>query len=78
MTRMSLLFPQLLLVFVPLLAAYLWRGRAPAVGGLVRIVILVVLTPIAAVPLVPRGGKGVDVVVLVDRSARCPPRAMAG
>ena len=72
MTRLSLLFPQLLLVFVPLLAVYLWRGRAPALGGLVRLVILVVLTLIAAVPLVPRGGKGVDVVVLVDRSRSMP------
>jgi Mg-chelatase subunit ChlD len=72
MNRVSLLFPQLLLLFLPLLAVYLWRGRTPAPGGPVRLAILAVLTLIAAVPLLPRGGKGVDVVFVVDLSRSMP------
>ena len=72
MTRISLLFPQLLLLIVPLVAVYLWRARAPALGGLVRVLILALFTLLAAVPLVPRGGKGVDVVIVVDLSRSMP------
>jgi Mg-chelatase subunit ChlD len=68
----SLLFPELLLFIVPLLFLYFWRGRAAALGGLVRLVILAVLVLIAAGPLAPLGGKGVDVVVVVDLSRSMP------
>ena len=69
---LSLLFPGLLLLIVPLLFVYFWRGRSPALGGFVRILILAVLALLAAVPLAPLGGKGVDVVVVADLSRSMP------
>jgi Mg-chelatase subunit ChlD len=68
----SLLFPQLLLLIVPLLFVYFWRGRSSAPGGYVRVLILAVLVLLAAVPLAPLGGKGVDVVVVADLSLSMP------
>jgi hypothetical protein len=72
MSRVSLLFPELLLLLVPLLFLYFWRGRSPALGGLVRIVILSSLVLLAAVPFAPLGGRGLDVVVVVDLSRSMP------
>jgi Mg-chelatase subunit ChlD len=72
MTFFSLLFPELLLLIVPLLVVYRWRARSPALGGFVRIVILVVLTLIAAVPQAPLGGSGADVIVVADMSRSMP------
>ena len=69
---MSLFYPELLLLIVPLLFVYFWRGRAAALGGYVRIVMLAVLVLLAAVPLAPLGGKGVDVVVVADLSRSMP------
>jgi Mg-chelatase subunit ChlD len=72
MTRVSLLFPELLLLLIPLLFVYVWRARSAALGGAVRVVILTLLALVAAVPLAPVGGKGVDVVVAVDLSRSMP------
>src|SRR5688500_6079458 len=72
MSFVSLLFPELLLLIVPLAFVYFWRGRSPALGGAVRILILVVLALVAAVPLAPLGGRGVDVVVVADLSRSMP------
>jgi Mg-chelatase subunit ChlD len=72
MSRVSLLFPELLLLFVPLIVLYFWRGRSSALGGVVRILTLAVLALLAAVPLAPLGGKGVDVVVVADLSRSMP------
>ena len=69
---MSLLFPELLLLIVPLLFVYFWRGRSPALGGFTRVLMLAVLALIAAVPLARLGGKGVDVVVVADLSRSMP------
>ena len=69
---MNFLFPGLLLLIVPLLVIYLWRGRSPGIGGIVRVTVLVGIALLAAVPLAPIGGKGVDVVVVVDRSHSMP------
>ena len=66
MNRIALLFPELLLLIVPLLFVYFWRGRSPGLGGLVRMVILAILAVVAAVPLAPLGGRGVDVVIVAD------------
>ena len=77
MTRVSLLFPELLLLLVPLLFVYAWRGRAPWFGGAARLAMLVLLVLIAAVPLAPLGGKGVDVVVIVDLSRSMPAESRA-
>jgi Mg-chelatase subunit ChlD/uncharacterized membrane protein len=72
MTSVSFLFPALLLLIVPLLFVYFWRGRASALGGYVRVLMLVLVTLIAAVPLAPLGGKGIDVVVVADLSNSMP------
>jgi hypothetical protein len=66
------LFPGLLLLIVPLLVVYLWRGRSPGIGGIVRVIVLAGIALLAAVPLAPIGGKGVDVIVVVDRSRSMP------
>jgi hypothetical protein len=69
---LSFLFPELLLLVVPLLFVYFWRARSSALGGYVRVLILTLLALLAAVPLAPLGGKGVDVVVVADRSRSMP------
>ncbi len=69
---MSFLFPEFLLLVVPLLFVYFWRGRSPALGGYVRVLILALLVLLAAVPVAPLGGKGVDVVVVADLSRSMP------
>ena len=69
----SLLFPELLLLLVPLLFALYWRGRARGLGLAARVLIVCMLTLLAAVPLAPLGGRGADVVVVVDRSRSMPP-----
>jgi von Willebrand factor type A domain len=72
MSRVALLFPELLLIAVPLLFAYYWRGRASGLGGVVRVVAIALLTLLAAVPIAPLGGKGIDVVVVADLSRSMP------
>jgi Mg-chelatase subunit ChlD/uncharacterized membrane protein len=67
-----LLFPGLLLLIVPLLVVYFWRGRAPGLGGAVRITLIVTLALLASVPLARLRGKGVDVVVVADLSRSMP------
>ena len=72
MSPVSLLYPELLLLIVPLVFLYIWRGRSSALGGFVRVVILVVLALLASVPLAPLGGKGADVMVVADLSRSMP------
>jgi hypothetical protein len=72
MNRLAFLFPQLLLLIVPLLFVYFWRGRASALNGAVRVVMLAVLALLLAVPLAPLGGRGADVVVVADLSRSMP------
>jgi len=72
MRSLYLLYPELLLLLVPLLFFYFWRGRSPGLGGLVRLLILATLAFLAAMPLAPLGGKGVDVVVVADLSRSMP------
>src|SRR5262245_18384707 len=72
MSRVALLYPELLLLLVPLLFLYFWRGRSSAIGGVVRLLLLTLLVLIAAVPLAPLGGRGVDVVVVADLSRSMP------
>jgi Mg-chelatase subunit ChlD len=72
MSAVSFLFPALLLLVVPLAFVYAWRGRAPGLGGHVRVAILLLLVLIAAVPVAPLGGHGRDVVVVADVSRSMP------
>ncbi len=69
---MTLLFPALLLLIVPLAFLYTWHGRTPGLGGHVRVAILMLLVLIATVPVAPLGGKGLDVVVVADLSRSMP------
>ena len=62
---------------MPLLFLYFWRGRSPAIGGIVRVAVLAGLALLAAVPLAPIGGKGVDVVVVADLSRSMPAESRA-
>src|SRR5436190_8866147 len=78
MNRVTLLFPQLLLLIAPLLALYFWRARTSAIGGFVRIAIITLLVLLAAVPLAPLGGRGVDVIVVADLSRSMPADSRAG
>jgi uncharacterized membrane protein len=68
----SLLFPELLLLIAPLLFVYFWRARASSLGGAARLLMLGLLALIAAVPIAPFGGKGVDVVIVADLSRSMP------
>ena len=72
MSRVALLFPELLLLLVPLLFAYYWFGRARGLGGAARLVLLTLLALVASVPLAPLGGKGIDVIVVADLSRSMP------
>jgi uncharacterized membrane protein len=72
MSLVSLLYPELLLLIVPLVFLYVRRGRSPALGGFVRVLILVMLALIASVPLAPIGGTGADVMVVADLSRSMP------
>jgi Mg-chelatase subunit ChlD len=67
-----LLFPGLLLLIVPLLVIYFWRGRSSGIGGIVRILVLAGLALLASVPLARLGGRGVDVVIVADLSRSMP------
>ena len=78
---LSFLFPELLLLIVPLVFLYVYvvsgfsrtgDKRARGLGGAVRIAALVLVTLLAAVPIASIGGKGVDVVVVVDVSRSMP------
>ena len=77
MSPVALVFPELLLLLVPLLLVYYWRGRATGINGVTRVVILTALTVLAAVPLAPVGGKGMDVIVVADLSRSMPADAAA-
>ncbi len=77
MTRLSFLFPELLILIVPLLFLYFWRARSAAFGGGVRMAILAVVVLLAAVPFAPLGGKGIDVVVVADLSRSMPGESRA-
>lgn len=72
MSDLYLLFPELLLLIVPLLFVFFWRGRARALGGLTRLMLLLLIALLAAMPLAPVGGEGVDVVVIADLSRSMP------
>src|SRR5688572_26718599 len=74
---MTFLFPGLLLLIVPLLFLYFWRGRSAGLGGIVRVAALAVIALLASGPLVGFGGRGVDVVVVADLSRSMPAESRA-
>jgi Mg-chelatase subunit ChlD len=70
--NIAFLYPEFLLLIVPLLLVFFWRGRFGLVGSVARVIAMVLLTLILAVPLARLGGKGVDVVVVADLSQSMP------
>ena len=72
MSSVYLLFPELLLLLVPLGVLLLWRARAAGLNGFVRFVLLLILVLIASVPLARITGDGVDVVLIADLSRSMP------
>ena len=77
MSRLAFLFPPLLFLLIPLLLLLFWRARSTAVGAIVRVLLVAGLVLVASVPLAPIGGRGVDVVVVVDRSRSMPVESRA-
>lgn len=69
------LYPELFLLAIPLWFAYRRWGRAPGVTGALRVVVLGVLLVALAGPEVNLGGKGIDIVVVADRSRSMPPES---
>ncbi len=68
-------YPEVLLLAIPVGIAY-WRwGRARGTTGIVRVVMLAALLAALAGPRVNLGGKGIDVVVVADRSRSMSPAA---
>jgi len=72
MSNVYLLFPELLLLLIPLCVLLFWRARASGLNGVVRFVLLFIAVLIAAVPLARIGGQGVDVIVVADLSRSMP------
>jgi Mg-chelatase subunit ChlD len=70
--ELRLVYPELLLLALPVGWAY-WRwGRQSGVTGAVRVVSLLLLVLAAAGPTLNMGGEGLDLVVVVDRSRSLP------
>src|SRR5262245_45568416 len=69
------LFPELFLLAIPMWFAYRTWGRAPGVTGWLRLALLVVLLVAIAGPQVNFGGKGIDIIVVADRSRSLPAEA---
>lgn len=71
------LFPELFLLAIPVGFVY-WRwARAPGLTGAFRVALLLLLLTALAGPELNLGGKGLDVVVVIDRSRSMPPGADA-
>ena len=72
MMGIDFLFPELLLLIVPLMFLFFWRLRVRGIGGIARAIILVGIAILAAIPLARIGSRGVDVVVVADLSRSMP------
>jgi len=70
--ELRLVYPELLLLAIPVGWAYLRWGRQTGVTGAVRVVSLLLLVLAAAGPTLNMGGEGLDLVVVVDRSRSLP------
>jgi Mg-chelatase subunit ChlD len=66
------LYPELVLLAIPLWFAYRRWGRTSGVTGVLRLLSLAVLLTALTGPEVNLGGKGIDVIVVADRSRSMP------
>jgi uncharacterized membrane protein len=71
------LFPELFLLAIPMWFAWRRWGRAQGMTGALRIALLVVLLVAITAPQINLGGKGIDIVVVADRSRSLPADADA-
>jgi uncharacterized membrane protein len=65
-------YPELLLLAIPLWFAYRRVGHVRGPGGWIRVVLLTVLLVALAAPRWNIGGRGLDVIVVADRSLSLP------
>ncbi len=65
-------YPELFLLAIPLWLAYRRWGRVSGVTGWLRLVLLVVLLLALTGPKLNVGGRGLDVIVIADRSRSMP------
>jgi len=68
-------YPQLLILCIPALLIFRRWGRARGVTGWLRAALVLCLVVALSGPYVNLGGRGLDVVVLVDRSRSMPESA---
>lgn len=68
-------YPEVLLLAIPVALAYRQWGRASGVTGWLRVAILAALVAALAGPRMNLGGKGIDVIVVADRSRSMPAAA---
>jgi Mg-chelatase subunit ChlD len=66
------LVPELFLLAIPIWFVYRRWGRAEGVTGALRVALLVVLLTGLAGPQVNFGGRGIDIIVVADRSRSLP------
>ena len=71
-------YPEVLLLAIPVGIAYTRLSRATGVTAGLRIALLVALVAALAGPRLDLGGKGIDVIVVADRSRSMPPAAQDG
>ncbi|HEY3968530.1 MAG TPA: vWA domain-containing protein [Planctomycetaceae bacterium] len=69
------LFPELFLLAIPMWFAYRRWGRASGITGALRLSLLLILLAAIAGPEVNWGGKGIDLIVVADRSRSLPAEA---
>ena len=69
------LFPELFLLAIPVWFAYRRWGRAPGITGALRMALLAVLLVAITGPQVNLGGRGIDIIIVADRSRSLPREA---
>jgi len=67
-----LLYPELFLLAIPMWFAYRRWGRAGGATGVLRVALLVLLLTAMTGPRVNWGGRGIDLVIVADRSRSLP------
>jgi Mg-chelatase subunit ChlD len=65
-------YPELILLAIPVGIAFHRWGRTRGVTGILRIALLAVLLLTLTAPMLNLGGRGIDVIVVVDRSRSMP------